>query len=113
MARSEESGASIRARAGHRHLAKCPPNDSSAAAGQPTVDWRALVTHSGVSITGSQRLDSNGHLVVKMPVNWPTCVSRDRESGTNRGRLRGLVLPVGVGEAGVPAPVVVAGGVVE
>ena len=35
------------------------------------------------------------------------------ESGTNRGRLRGLVLPVGVGEAGVPASVVVGEGVVE
>ena len=36
------------------------------------------------------------------------------ESGTNRGRLRGLVLPVGgVGEVGVPASVVVGVGVVE
>ena len=35
------------------------------------------------------------------------------ESGTNRGRLRGLVLPGGVGEAGVPASVVVGEGVVE
>ena len=36
------------------------------------------------------------------------------ESGTNRGRLRGLVLPVGcVGEVGVPASVVVGEGVVE
>ena len=36
------------------------------------------------------------------------------ESGTNRGRLRGLVLPVGgVVEVGVPAPVVVGEGVVE
>ena len=32
------------------------------------------------------------------------------ESGTNRGRLCGLVLPVGVGEAGVPASVVVGEG---
>ena len=46
-ARGEESGASIRARAGAPSLAKCPPNDSSAAAGQPTADWRAFVTHSG------------------------------------------------------------------
>ena len=36
-----------------------------------------------------------------------------KESGTNRGRLRGLVLPVGVGELGVPAPVVVGESVVE
>jgi len=37
-----------------------------------------------------------------------------RESGTNRGRLRGLILPVGgVGEVGVPALVVVGEGVVE
>src|SRR5664280_745063 len=35
------------------------------------------------------------------------------ESGTNRGRLFGLVLPVGVGEARVPASVVVGEGVVE
>ena len=35
------------------------------------------------------------------------------ESGTNPGRLRGLVLPGGVGEAGVPASVVVGEGVVE
>jgi hypothetical protein len=36
------------------------------------------------------------------------------ESGTNRGRLRGLVLPVGgVVEVGVPALVVVGEGVVE
>ena len=40
--------------------------------------------------------------------------SRSAESGTNRGRLRGLILPVGVvGEVGVPAPVVVGEGVVE
>ena len=35
------------------------------------------------------------------------------ERGTNRGRLRGLVLPVGVGGTGVPASVVVGEGVVE
>jgi hypothetical protein len=35
------------------------------------------------------------------------------ESGTNRGRLFGLVLPVGVGEAELPASVVVGKGVVE
>jgi hypothetical protein len=40
-------------------------------------------------------------------------VARGSESGTNRGRLCSLVLPVGVGEAGVPASVVVGEGVVE
>ena len=35
------------------------------------------------------------------------------ESGTSRGRLCSLVLPVGVGQAGVPASVVVGEGVVE
>jgi len=40
-------------------------------------------------------------------------VAELEESGTNRGRLCGLVLPVGVGEAGVPASVVVGEGVVE
>ena len=40
--------------------------------------------------------------------------SRNAESGTNRGRLRGFVLPVGgVGQVGVPAPVVVGEVVVE
>ena len=38
----------------------------------------------------------------------------EQESGTNRGRLRGQVLLIGcVGEAGVPASVVVGEGVVE
>ena len=41
-------------------------------------------------------------------------ISVNTEGGTKRGRLRGLVLPVGgVGEVGVPAPVVVGEGVVE
>ena len=46
----------------------------------------------------------------------PTPDNRERvyfESGTNRGRLFGLVLPVGVGEAELPASVVVGKGVVE
>jgi len=37
----------------------------------------------------------------------------DCESGTNCGSLCSLVLPVGVGEAGVPASVVVGEGFVE
>ena len=46
----------------------------------------------------------------------PTPDNRERvyfESGTNRGWLFGLVLPLGVGEAGVPASVVAGEGVVE
>ena len=44
----------------------------------------------------------------------PVATSRpSEESGTNRVRLFGLVLPVGVGEVGVPASVVVGEGVVE
>ena len=50
------------------------------------------------------------HLVINSLDGSPA----DKESGTNRGRLRGLVLPVGgVGDVGVPASVVVGEGVVE
>jgi len=50
------------------------------------------------------------HLVINSLDGSPA----DKESGTNRGRLRGLVLPVGgVGDVGVPASVVVGEGFVE
>jgi len=65
----------------------------------------------GLHVTGGKRGDI-GRPPARMERPF-LCTVVCRESGTNRGRLRGLVLPVGVGEAGVPVPVVVAGGVVE
>jgi serine-type D-Ala-D-Ala carboxypeptidase/endopeptidase (penicillin-binding protein 4) len=67
--------------------------------------WKA----AGLDTTGAALIDGSG-----LTGNLITPINEVDESGTNRGRLRGLLLPVGgVVEVGVPAPVVVGEGVVE